>query len=318
MASDDEVDARLRARMEAFDGDDYSESGDEAEDEEEFEIDIEAESSDEDASDSGFATNLGDDNSHLSEEQRELIAFKERYDKANTSGFAALQQLQQSLGSKKFKLLRGRLKNALAHDTLYTLKPSSAGNGGKRTKPNHDGAKPAKQAKHAPEEQSSKRRPKALRQVVANTKKAGVDPRFQAYAGTYRPQAHDEAYRFLDETRETEFADVKRALRKHKQGAKHDELKRLLQSMKNKAVHRAQSRAKWEGEKKKRKLMQAQGLIDKEGKSKFHLKRSDQRKLEMLAKFESLKAKGQLKKAVKQRRKHNIQKERKALPDVRA
>eukprot|EP00730_Choanoeca_flexa_P008428 TRINITY_DN12486_c0_g1_i1.p1 TRINITY_DN12486_c0_g1~~TRINITY_DN12486_c0_g1_i1.p1 ORF type:complete len:235 (+),score=47.46 TRINITY_DN12486_c0_g1_i1:456-1160(+) len=170
----------------------------------------------------------------------------------------------------------------------------------------------------SPEEQSSKRRPKALRQVVANTKKAGVDPRFQAYAGTYRPQAHDEAYRFLDETRETEFADVKRALRKHKQGAKHDELKRLLQSMKNKAVHRAQSRAKWEGEKKKRKLMQAQGLIDKEGKSKFHLKRSDQRKLEMLAKFESLKAKGQLKKAVKQRRKHNIQKERKALPDVRA
>eukprot|EP00045_Choanoeca_perplexa_P007288 m.64815 g.64815 ORF g.64815 m.64815 type:complete len:316 (+) comp14010_c0_seq16:135-1082(+) len=315
MASEDEMDDRLRARMEAFDGDDYSSPESQGEDSSEGEYDEDASSSEAEDNDDAELNEDGFDVSKLSDEQRELIQFKVKFDKASESGFAALQQLQQQLGSKMFKLFRGRLKNALAHDTLYTAQqPKSSKRAAAQTRD-----KPARKlAKHAPEEVSSKRRPRGVRNVVAVTKKAGLDPRFQAYAGTYHANVHDQAYRFLDDKREQELDEVRQALRKNKQGPKAEELKRLLQSLKNKAANRHQQRQKWDKQMAARKQMSSEGLLDKDGKRKFHLKRSDERRLELLDKYDKLKSKGRLKKAVKQRRQHNMQKDRKDMPALRS
>jgi hypothetical protein len=44
--------------------------------------------------------------------------------------------------------------------------------------------------------------------------------------------------------------------------------------LKNKAANRHQQRQKWDSQMHARKQMSSEGLLDKEGKRKFHLKRS--------------------------------------------
>jgi hypothetical protein len=86
--------------MEAFDGDDYSSENESEGEEGAVEIHEDDSETSEEESDVDEPREADQDHSKLSNEQLELIQFKAKLDKASESGFAALQQLQQQLGTK--------------------------------------------------------------------------------------------------------------------------------------------------------------------------------------------------------------------------
>eukprot|EP00056_Hartaetosiga_gracilis_P022132 m.28419 g.28419 ORF g.28419 m.28419 type:complete len:166 (+) comp9468_c0_seq1:120-617(+) len=158
----------------------------------------------------------------------------------------------------------------------------------------------------SPLEVSSKKKPKLMRQVVKNVNKPR-DPRFDERAGTLN-QAHvNSMYSFLDEQRRDEIQKLKKKLKKTKGKERKEEVQRALQSLREKARARKQ---KTEQQKMK---SQRNKTARKSKNSSFHLKSSDSKKLELLYKFQQLKKEGKLGKALKNRRKRNIEKDKKKL-----
>lgn len=90
-------------------------------------------------------------------------------------------------------------------------------------------------------------------------------------------------------------------MRKTKSETRRAELRRLLQSMRDQERQREQE-AKARAEKRERR--RAERALVKEGKRPFFLKSRDEKKLQLLDKYEDLKKKGKLKQAMRSRRKH--------------
>ncbi|EGD75375.1 hypothetical protein PTSG_06452 [Salpingoeca rosetta] len=157
----------------------------------------------------------------------------------------------------------------------------------------------------APVSMSSKKRPPAVRRVIAAPRKAR-DPRFDSKCGTLDEQQFQQAYGFLDEKRKAEMKQIQKRLKKVKNAERKQELQRLLQSMKEQEKAREQKARQREAKVKRNKMV-------KDSKGKYFLKKSDQKKLELLSKFEKLKKSGKLDKALKNRRKHNLQKDKAAV-----
>ncbi|KAG5927229.1 rRNA biogenesis protein rrp36 [Claviceps africana] len=117
------------------------------------------------------------------------------------------------------------------------------------------------------------------------------------------------AYAFLDDYRETEMADLRAQIKKTKDPADKDVLKRQLLSM--------ESRKKAQQKKdEERALLAEHRAKEKElvaqGKTPFYLKRSEQKKQLLVGRYEKM-SKKQVDRAIERKRKKVVGKEKKEL-----
>lgn len=179
-----------------------------------------------------------------------------------------------------------------------------------------DARPPKRTSKHAPQEQSSKRPVSRRRDVVSlpdARRGPARDPRFDPVgAGRLDEGKARRAYAFLEEYREKELLELRQQLKKTKDEAQRESLKREIMSMESRKKAR-QKRDEGENvlaeHKKKEKEMVAQG------KKPFYLKKSEQKKQALTNRFESM-SKGQVDRAIERKRKKVAGKEKKELGDI--
>ncbi|KAF2744469.1 DUF947-domain-containing protein [Sporormia fimetaria CBS 119925] len=174
-----------------------------------------------------------------------------------------------------------------------------------------DGAPHARSSKHAPAVQTSKRPVTRRREVVEVKKPVSRDPRFNHVAGpTPDENVLSKRYGFLDDYKASEMAELKAAIKKTKNEEDKEKLKRKLLSMES------QKKAK-DSKEQQQKIIQEHRKKEKElikqGKQPFYLKKSEQKKLALVDRFENMKAK-QRDKVIERRRKKVASKERKNMP----
>ncbi|OCK91244.1 DUF947-domain-containing protein [Cenococcum geophilum 1.58] len=172
----------------------------------------------------------------------------------------------------------------------------------------------ARSSKHAPATQSSKRAVTRKRTVVEVKKPVVRDPRFDPLTGP-RP---DEAvlkkrYSFLNDCKSSEMAELRAIIKKTKNEAEKEILKRKLLSMESQQKAQAgkekQQEIVREHRKKERELV-------KQGKKPFFLKKSEQKKLTLIDRYENMKGK-QRDRVIERRRKKATARERKNMPAER-
>ncbi|KAG8512063.1 Ribosomal RNA processing protein 36 [Galemys pyrenaicus] len=230
--------------------------------------------------------------------------------------FEELLELQNQVGTKTYKQL-------------------AAGKSSKK-----QGSRPPFQSacvadKHRPLEMSAKVRVPFLRQVVPISKKVARDPRFDDLSGEYNPEVFDKTYQFLDDIRAKEkevcsmiltrrgfgknanhhlFSNVelvKKQLRKHRSGEKHEKLQQLLQRMEQQEL--AQQERKRQQELRLA-LKQEQRAQAQQGHRPYFLKKSEQRQLALAEKFKELKRSKKLESFLSRKRRRNAGKDRRHLP----
>lgn len=177
-----------------------------------------------------------------------------------------------------------------------------------------DAAPHARSSKHAPAVQSSKRAVSRKRKVVDVKKPAFRDPRFDSITG---PKPDEETlrkrYGFLDDYKKSEMAELRDAIKKTKNEADKEKLKKKLTSMesqqKTQEKKDQQQNVLREHKKKEKELI-------KQGKQPFFLKKSEQKQLALVERFQNMKSKDR-DRAIERRRKKATAKERKNMPDER-
>ncbi|KAG6206718.1 hypothetical protein E4U50_004136 [Claviceps purpurea] len=172
-------------------------------------------------------------------------------------------------------------------------------------------AKPApkRSSKHAPQEQTSKRPVKRLREIIPDPRRKARDPRFDPLVGKLDETRARKAYAFLDEYRETEMADLRAQIKKSKNPLDKEALKRQLMSM--------ESRKKAQKKKDEEQTLLAEHRAKEkelvaQGKTPFYLKRSEQKKQLLVERFEKM-SKSQVDRAIERKRKKVVGKEKKEL-----
>ncbi|KAF3003035.1 rRNA bioproteinsis protein rrp36 [Curvularia kusanoi] len=174
-----------------------------------------------------------------------------------------------------------------------------------------DAAPHARSSKHAPAVQSSKRMVSRKRQVVDVKKPVFRDPRFENIGGP-RPDENtlSKRYSFLNDYKASEIAELKKAIKKSRNGDEKEQMRKQLESMESqlKTQQRKdeQQAVKREHKKKEKELI-------KEGKTPFYLKKSEQKKLALIDRFQNMKSK-QRDRTIERRRKKVASKERRNMP----
>ncbi|KAF7448313.1 DUF947 domain containing protein [Pyrenophora tritici-repentis] len=177
-----------------------------------------------------------------------------------------------------------------------------------------DAAPHARSSKHAPAVQSSKRMVSRKRNVVEVKKPVFRDPRFDNVSGP-RPEDYvvEKRYSFLKDYRASEIAELRNTIKKTKNEGEKEQLKKKLLSMESQQKARENKErlqdVTREHKKKEKELV-------KEGKKPFFLKKSEQKKIALVDRFQNMKAK-QRDKVIERRRKKVTAKERKNMPDER-
>ncbi|EDM18837.1 rCG43434, isoform CRA_a [Rattus norvegicus] len=165
--------------------------------------------------------------------------------------------------------------------------------------------------KHRPLEMSAKVPVPFLRQVVPISKKVARDPRFDDLSGEYNPEVFDKTYQFLNDIRAKEKQLVKRQLKKHRSGEKHEKLQQLLQRMEQQEM--AQQERKQQQELRLA-LKQERRALAQQGHRPYFLKKSEQRQLALAEKFKDLKRSKKLESFLSRKRRRNAGKDRRHLP----
>ncbi|KAF3041582.1 rRNA bioproteinsis protein rrp36 [Didymella heteroderae] len=177
-----------------------------------------------------------------------------------------------------------------------------------------DAAPHARSSKHAPAVQSSKRMVSRKRQVVDVKKPVFRDPRFENIGGP-KPDENtlSKRYAFLNDYKASEIAELKKAIKKSRNGDEKEQMRKQLESMESqmKTQQRKdeQQAVVREHKKKEKELI-------KEGKTPFYLKKSEQKKLALIDRFQNMKAK-QRDRTIERRRKKVASKERRNMPAER-
>ena len=117
----------------------------------------------------------------------------------------------------------------------------------------------------------------------------------------------------MNDYKAAEMAELREAIKKTKNEADKETLKRKLLSMESQ--QKAQE-AKDKQQEIIREHRKKEKELVKEGKTPFYLKKSEQKKLALIEKFEKMKPK-QREKLIERRRKKVTAKERKHMPDER-
>lgn len=173
-----------------------------------------------------------------------------------------------------------------------------------------------REGKHRPVEMSSKRPVPVLREALPGGKREVRDPRFESLsAGQYDESKFKKRYSFLyDEKMPEEREELRAALKKTKGQAARTELQarltRVEQQLRSEEARRKRETFKQQVKAKERTAVEG-------GKRPFYLKKSEQRRLELLAKYEELQASGKLDKFLEKRRKKNAAKDHRYLPSTR-
>lgn len=172
---------------------------------------------------------------------------------------------------------------------------------------------PAKKRKKskAPMEQSSKRRPPAVRHVTAEARPMRRDPRFDELSGALNMGLFKSSFSFLEQKVQADVATLEKAFKKAKDPEERARLHAALQSMRDRMDT---MQAKEELQKIKAEHRKAEAELARDGKKPFFLKKSDVRRLELLSRFETQKKSGRMDKAVQSRRKHAAAKDHRRLP----
>jgi ribosomal RNA-processing protein 36 len=168
-------------------------------------------------------------------------------------------------------------------------------------------------SKHAPTEISSKKAVSRRREVIPVPKKMVRDPRFENMDGPLDEGKIKRAYAFLDDYREDEMRELKETIKKTKDAAMKEKLKRQLGSMEEKKKARIRKEREEEVLEKHRREEKEKV---KAGKQPFYLKKGEQKKRVLLETFGELKGK-QLDRVIERRRKKIEGKEKKKLPYAR-
>ena len=179
--------------------------------------------------------------------------------------------------------------------------------------------------RHRPSEMSSKRPVSRHREIIQVTKRESADPRFfepkgkggSEAAGASSSAAAASAYHFLyDEIIPSERKDLREKLHKEKnpkfKARVQSQLTKLDQAMNDAKAKASKTKVMKEVKAKEKELVAA-------GKKPYYLKKSEQRRLELLAKFNELKAAGgdKLEKFMEKRRKKNASKDHRFIPGQR-
>ncbi|KAF2097452.1 DUF947-domain-containing protein [Rhizodiscina lignyota] len=191
----------------------------------------------------------------------------------------------------------------------------------------------AKRSKHAPMAMPSNKAVSRKRSVVSSDRPASSrprDPRFMPITGP-KPTQDKVAknYEFLNDYRQSEIADLKGRLGEAGKGKKKDQkrkskgeklsaeekdrLKKELTRMESQEQARREKQ-RLEDVAKKHKREEKEKVA--EGKKAFFLKKSEQKKLALIDKFEGMKGK-QRDRAIDRRRKKIAVRERRAMPAAR-
>jgi ribosomal RNA-processing protein 36 len=177
--------------------------------------------------------------------------------------------------------------------------------------------------KHRPVEMSSKKRVSVLRDATLGLgdgsglmKKRHVrDPRFDELAGSYSEKAFKKRYSFIfDEKLPEERRELKDSLSKIKSDRKKARLQKKLQRI-TQQIKTEENRRKQEA--RREKVLQRHKEATKGQANKYHLKKSDVKKQELVLKYQELKESGGLERYMEKRRKRNAAKDHRYLPEAR-
>ncbi|KAF2640529.1 DUF947-domain-containing protein [Massarina eburnea CBS 473.64] len=177
-----------------------------------------------------------------------------------------------------------------------------------------DAAPRARSSKHAPAVQTSRRPVTRKRKVVEVKKNTARDPRFDNMSGLKPDEnAIRKRYAFIDDYKKSEMTELRDAIKKTKNGSDKEKLKKKLLSM--------ESQQKTQEDKDKRQEVlnehrKKEKELVKQGKQPFYLKKSDQKQLALIDRFQNMKSKDR-DRAIERRRKKATAKERKNMPDER-
>lgn len=164
-------------------------------------------------------------------------------------------------------------------------------------------------SKHAPQEQSSRRAVSRFREIIPDPRRKFRDPRFDPLVGKTDEEKANKAYAFLDEYRDSEMADLKVQIKKTKDYATKEALKRELMSMESKK--KARKRKEDEENLVKEHRMKEKELVA-QGKTPFYLKKSEQKKKLLMDRYAGM-SKGQVDRAIERKRKKVAGQEKKEM-----
>ncbi|OAA45302.1 hypothetical protein BBO_03880 [Beauveria brongniartii RCEF 3172] len=227
--------------------------------------------------------------------------------------FGALARAQASMPSTSRRGKKNR-KDADS-DTAESTQPAKPTSLREQAEARHSAHKdkpPSRTSKHAPQEQTSKKPVSRRREILADPRRRARDPRFDPAVGSVAEDKTRRAYAFLDEYREREMGDLRAAIKKCKDPADKEAMKRQLLSMESK---KKAQRKKDEAEGLLREHREKEKTLVAQGKQPFYLKRSEQKKQLLTNRFADM-SKGQVDRAIERKRKKVAGKERKELDSL--
>lgn len=164
--------------------------------------------------------------------------------------------------------------------------------------------------KNRPMEMSSKKPVGRFREVIQAPKREIRDPRFESLCGKFDESRFKKSYRFIyDEELPAERQRLKKELAKG--GENMEEAQKRLDWI-DKELREEQQRRKREEATAEHGTKERAAV--KQGKKPFYLKKSEQKKEELVGKYQELKASGKLDKFLEKRRKKNSAKDHRFLP----
>ncbi|KAJ2955257.1 hypothetical protein NQZ79_g8714 [Umbelopsis isabellina] len=220
--------------------------------------------------------------------------------------FEKLAEIQSKIGMKEFhKTFRKSGSQAEEENDDNTVKRGTKGD---RAPIKRDAMK--REAKNKPMEMSSKRAVTRRREVVELPAAKRRDPRFDQMSGKLNQDLFEKSYDFLDKYKQDEEQMLKAEMLKEKDPEEKERLQQVLLRMvsQRNATKDAKRKQALQRERKRTE----QDLV-KQGKKPFYLKKSDQKKLELIDKFKQLGDKN-VDKILEKRRKRNATKEHKKVP----
>ncbi len=167
-----------------------------------------------------------------------------------------------------------------------------------------------------PTEISAKKPVSRFRNVMQDTaRNKFVDPRFNDLCGEFRPEIYNTAYAFIDEYKKDDLKVLNAAYAKEQDEEAKEELKMHIQRERDAIARREHELMV----KKKIAIAKKQEVeAVRKGKTPYFLKKSKIRELELEAKYEQVKSKGNLSNYLQKRRKANASKDRRYLPQSRS
>jgi ribosomal RNA-processing protein 36 len=226
--------------------------------------------------------------------------------------FEKLAEIQNKVGMKEFhKNFRrsgSQAEEKTQQDTVTDTDKVVKGTKGERTPKKKDSMK--RDAKNRPMEMSSKRAVGRFREVVETPTEKRRDPRFDQMSGKLNQDLYEKSYEFLDKYKQDEEQMLKAQILKEKDPEEKERLQHTLTRMVSQRTANTEAKRK-QAIKRERKRTE-QELV-KQGKKPFFLKKSDQKKLELIDKFKQLGDKN-VDKILEKRRKRNATKDHKKVP----